>query len=1240
MHACVSNVSVSNDILINASTVSEVLNENGDLIQSRLEKATNEALDQYSADLLNYDDCNEDNCSSINKKIVNHILCNTERTPEGRLIMPLPWNPECKHLLGQNYNLSKKILKSNFNKLKKNDHLMLYDQVFKEQEQLGIIERIEDIDSFMDSNPDCSFLPHMGIFKLKNETTKVRIVYLSNLCEKDFDHPNAVSHNNALLPGPCLNSKLFTALLLSRFDSNMLIFDITKAFLGIQLNECDQNKLMCLWYRNVDKGDYSLIAYRNLRLSFGLRPSPTILMLALYKMFILDNENDDHETIELKKLIYNCMYMDNGLISSNDSDTLSRNYEKLPSLFNEYMFDLQQFATNNCALQGKIDADKMTKTDSVVKFFGMQWDRINDTLNPFPINFDVNACTKRMILSSLNSVYDLFNVYGPMINRAKLFFQRLQIDKSLEWDTVIPVDLQNEWVKIVKQANSTPTINVKRCIGSRDSSYSLVAFSDASSAIYGVVVYILDNQTGDISFLCAKNKVVSTKLNNKSIPSLEMQGVCLATDLLIDLYDQLTGDKLVLKINVTNLVVYTDSMVCLSWIKSYFINYDKMQKRSVFVMNRLKQIGDNCEKFPVLFRYIEGRDNPGDYISRPVSYNKLSKTDYFEGPKFLKTMKEQPDIEVSVPNVISINLPHESNLTDTTCTNVFTSGTGDKIVKISEHLIPLEKYSSLQKTSSVLSYVHKFIHNVRERIRARKCNDVVTGEGVNFHNLAIDTIIKTEQSIHFSDIIDFFENRNIVVNRIPNLVTQLNLYVDDRNIIRVKSKFNNLSHPILLPYNSRLTELIVNNVHIQFSHAGIYTVLREIRKEFWILRGFSTVRSILKRCIACRKINQSPIKVNQNSYRNFRSDPPRIPFSYIFIDYIGPFVVDFEGKSKKIYLLIITCLWTRAVSLIMCLSADTNDFLRGLQSHIYSHGMFQMCLSDMGSQITSGTKIISNFLNDMESKEFFQRNGITSLDFHHYAKGNSSLGSVVESCVKQVKNLINKSIGKQKLILSDFMLLISKTNHVINRRPVAFKEYLRNSVEEIDYPGAITPEMLLHGRELISYNIIPQLQPDFFQDFQPDGRELRDSFRKLSDSCSRLRDIYHNEFIVNLTVQATDRLHRYKPVMHQKLNVGDLVLLVEPHAKQSNYPMGIVRKVTENSLGEVTSAMVFKGATREEVHRHSTSLIKILDCECLSEESTSSVSNEDIPKVADRPQRAAAKAAKNNISSFYKSDYV
>ena len=106
------------------------------------------------------------------------------RDKEGGIKVPLLWNSQVSHLLGTNRQLAESILKSNFKKLSKDrDRLLLMDKVFKEQESMGIIERIEDLEEFLQTHPSHSFLPHMGIFKLDRDTTKCRIVYLSNLCQ-------------------------------------------------------------------------------------------------------------------------------------------------------------------------------------------------------------------------------------------------------------------------------------------------------------------------------------------------------------------------------------------------------------------------------------------------------------------------------------------------------------------------------------------------------------------------------------------------------------------------------------------------------------------------------------------------------------------------------------------------------------------------------------------------------------------------------------------------------------------------------------------------------------------------------------------------------------------------------------------------------------------------------------------------------------------------------------------------
>lgn len=68
---------------------------------------------------LHYDDPIEENAIETNDSLVQFVLDRTVRLSDGRLQMPLLWNSKVSHLLGVNFNLSCKILKSNFKKFTK-----------------------------------------------------------------------------------------------------------------------------------------------------------------------------------------------------------------------------------------------------------------------------------------------------------------------------------------------------------------------------------------------------------------------------------------------------------------------------------------------------------------------------------------------------------------------------------------------------------------------------------------------------------------------------------------------------------------------------------------------------------------------------------------------------------------------------------------------------------------------------------------------------------------------------------------------------------------------------------------------------------------------------------------------------------------------------------------------------------------------------------------------------------------
>ncbi|XP_064096674.1 uncharacterized protein LOC135208434 isoform X2 [Macrobrachium nipponense] len=369
-------------------------------------------------------------------------------------------------------------------------------------------------------------------------------------------------------------------------------------------------------------------------------------------------------------------------------------------------------------------------------------------------------------------------------------------------------------------------------------------------------------------------------------------------------------------------------------------------------------------------------------------------------------------------------------------------------------------------------------------------------------------------------------------------------------------------------------------------HSGLYAVLSEMHKRFWIPQYFSAVKKVIKECVLCKKTTARTIKTNQNAYRDFRIDPPSVPFRYVFVDHFGPFNIKIHGKNSKVWILCLSCLWSRAINLKICDYLTTKEYLRSLQLHCFQYGIPELILSDLGSQLVAGGNIVADFLNDPELQSYFDENNIKRLRFEQYPKGCKKLGGLVEICVKMCKKLIHSAVKNYVLEYREFEFIIEQAVHLINRRPIAFKESLRDA---LDVPEAITPEMLIHGYSLASINIIPNLQlseGDLEWSIDNPVDEIRNKYHKLLKVKSNLIEKYNFEFLTNLIYQATNEKSRYKPVDHKKPEIGDIVLIKETNTKPSNYPMAVVKKIKINELDEVSEVELLKGGSRELVRRH------------------------------------------------------
>ena len=216
-----------------------------------------------------------------------------------------------------------------------------------------------------------------------------------------------------------------------------------------------------------------------------------------------------------------------------------------------------------------------------------------------------------------------------------------------------------------------------------------------------------------------------------------------------------------------------------------------------------------------------------------------------------------------------------------------------------ELLLNLEKFSKFSKAVGTLAHVMLFIEKLKQKIKAEpNCNIDLFRE---CYDRATNFLIVSEQKILFQDVNAYLDSPSKFNKDIPALVYKYNLYRDGKGVLRIKSKLPKSPAVglIFLPKNSSLTSLVIRQTHESLGHRGVFSVMRELRKTFWVESGMTTVKKCLKKCVLCN----TTIKPNQNAYRAFRHAPTPECFSSVFINHIdlnaAKNLFSVEDKSTK-----------------------------------------------------------------------------------------------------------------------------------------------------------------------------------------------------------------------------------------------------------------------------------------------------------------------------------------------------
>ena len=117
---------------------------------------------------------------------------------------------------------------------------------------------------------------------------------------------------------------------------------------------------------------------------------------------------------------------------------------------------------------------------------------------------------KRDVLQTSSQIYDPMGWVTPVTVRAKILLQEIWQTK-LTWDEPLSKEIADRWLTILSDLMKLPQFTIPRAYLSMPvtSNCHLYAFSDASTKVYGAIVYICQNQK--TSLVMSKSRVAPIK---------------------------------------------------------------------------------------------------------------------------------------------------------------------------------------------------------------------------------------------------------------------------------------------------------------------------------------------------------------------------------------------------------------------------------------------------------------------------------------------------------------------------------------------------------------------------------------------------------------------------------------------------------------------------------------------------------------------------------------------------------
>lgn len=984
---------------------------------------------------------------------------------------------------------------------------------------------------------DFYFLPHHPVIRHDKKTTKLRVVF-----DGSAKTSTGISLNDILHNGPVVQRELFDVLISFRTHKFVFLTDIKQMFRQIMIAP-EFRKLQCILWKCNQDADIKIIQLNTV--TYGLKSSSYLATRCLIE---LADRFGDEFPLAARALRENT-YVDDVISGGPTLEETLRLRDQLIDLVRRGSFELHKWCANDVNILKGIPSCKhyfddvdLNKDSLSMKALGVVYNVNGDQFKfivPEAIASDNSS--KATVLSCISRFYDPLGLIAPILVVAKIFLQKVWQAK-LDWKDKLPIELQQEWTQYCNALQKMSPITVPRLVYYTDAkSIELIGFCDASLYAYGCCIYLrcinYDNSV-IINLVCAKSRVAPLK-NKLTIPKLELSSALL----LSELYNKV---KNILP-TVHKTLLFTDSQVALAWIRD-----PDQNKLITFVHNRCKKILELSHVD--MWHHVAGSCNAADVVSRGIDPSELANCDlWWHGPKILLDSDFAPTCYQAALNVA---------ITDTVT------------VKNKIQLLPiLENTSSLTKVTFVIGYVYRFVNNCRKTKAERSTNKNLSPKELQYSLLKI---ISCYQAINFSQEIQSIRNNEKINSNLRNLSP----FIDSNNVLRMAGRLQNSDlpynkkHPVILPKNCNITDLIIRNEHLSLLHAGPKMTLASLCLNYWIINSNREVKKIINRCVVCFKLRCKAASQLMGSLPKERITEARV-FSNVGIDFCGPFQIKQSRIRKSIiskgYVLIFVCFSTKAIHMELASDLTTECFLSCLKRFISRRGLPANIYCDNGSTFKGANNKLNELYNSKDVDKIVNTTSKKGIKFNFIPSYSPVFGGLWEAGVKSAKYHFKRVIGQSALTYEQFNTVITEVEAILNSRPLT-----PFSSDPTDFTY-LTPGHFLIGCPITMYP-------------EPDCSTIPSNRLHFWRLCTQIKQCYwkawHRQYLCQL--QSRPKWMSTVP----NINVGQLVILRKDNVPILEWPMARVVSTYPGPDGRVRVVEVV--TPDKKVHKRSVTKISIL----------------------------------------------